>query len=83
MHIIKLWHKESDLAPTLIEIGLPCGSPGKESTCNVGDLGSTPELRRPPGGGHGNPLQYSWPPPTQKGAQRNIISLPQLKSGST
>ena len=59
MHIIKLWHKESDLAPTLIEIGLPCGSPGKESTCNVGDLGSTPELGRSHGEGNGYPLQYT------------------------
>ena len=32
---------------------------GKESTCNAGDLGSTPWLGRSPGGGHGNPLQYS------------------------
>ena len=32
---------------------------GKESTCNVGDLGSIPGLARSPGGGHGNPLQYS------------------------
>ena len=32
---------------------------GKESTCNAGDLGSIPELGRSPGGGHGNPLQYS------------------------
>ena len=31
----------------------------KESTCNEGDLGSTPELGRSLGGGHGNPLQYS------------------------
>ena len=35
------------------------GSIGEESTCNVGDLTSIPELRRSPGGGHGNPLQYS------------------------
>ena len=28
-------------------------------TCNVGDLGSVPGLGRSPGGGHGNPLQYS------------------------
>ena len=34
-------------------------SDGKESTCNAGDLGSIPELGRSPGGGHGNPLQYS------------------------
>ena len=33
--------------------------PGKESACNVGDLGSIPELGRSSGGGHGNPLQYS------------------------
>ena len=24
----------------------------------MGDLGSIPELRKSPGGGHGNPLQY-------------------------
>ena len=27
--------------------------------CTAGDLGSIPGLGRPPGGGHGNPLQYS------------------------
>ena len=32
----------------------------KESTCNTGDLGSIPGSGRSPGGGHGNPLQYSW-----------------------
>ena len=40
-------------------MGFPGGSVGKESTCNVGDLGSIPGLRIDPGGGHGNPLQYS------------------------
>ena len=39
--------------------GLPWGSAGKESACNVGDLGSTPGLGRSPGGGNGYPLQYS------------------------
>ena len=34
-------------------------SHGKESACNVGDLGSIPGLGRSPGKGHGNPLQYS------------------------
>ena len=33
------------------------GSDGKESTCNVGHLGSIPGLGRSPGGGHSNPLQ--------------------------
>ena len=35
------------------------GSDGKESTCNAGHLVSIPGLRRSPGEGHGNPLQYS------------------------
>ena len=34
-------------------------SDGKGSACNVGDLGSIPGLGRSPGGGNGNPLQYS------------------------
>ena len=33
----------------LISKHLPCGSAGKESTCNVGDLGSIPGLGRSPG----------------------------------
>ena len=37
----------------------PGGSDCKKSTCNAGDLGSIPGLGRSPGGGHGNPLQYS------------------------
>ena len=40
-------------------MSFPGGSYGKESICNGGDLGLTPELGRSPGGGHGNPLQYS------------------------
>ena len=36
-----------------------CGSTGKESACNVGDLGSIPGLERSPGEGNGYPLQYS------------------------
>ena len=39
--------------------GTEDGSDGKESACNVGDLGLIPGLGRSPGGGHGNPLQYS------------------------
>ena len=35
------------------------GSDGKESTCNVGDLGLVPGLGRSPGRGHGNPHQCS------------------------
>ena len=41
------------------EGGFPDGSGGKESACNAEDAGSIPGSGRPPGGGHGNPLQYS------------------------
>ena len=43
----------------LFKLGFPGGSSGKESTCNVGDLGSIPGLGRSPGEGNGYPLQYS------------------------
>ena len=43
----------------LIQVSFPGGSAGKESACNVGDLGLIPELGRSPGGGKGSPLQYS------------------------
>ena len=32
---------------------------GKESACNAGDTGLIPGSGRCPGGGNGNPLQYS------------------------
>ena len=38
---------------------LPGGSDGKESACNAGDRCLIPRLGRSPGGGNGNPLQYS------------------------
>ena len=51
--------------PTLSESqrrkGLSCGSDGKESSCNAGDLGSLPGLGRSPGEGNGYPLQDSSP----------------------
>ena len=40
-------------------LSFPGGSDGKVSACNVGDPGSIPGLGRSPGGGNGNPLQYS------------------------
>ena len=39
--------------------GFPCGSAGKESTCNAGDLGSIPGLGISLGEGKGYPFQYS------------------------
>ena len=48
-----------DRLPIPVSLGFPCGSDGKESAYNAGDLGSIPGLGRSSGGGHGNPLQYS------------------------
>ena len=46
---------------------------GKESACNVGDMGSIPGLGRSPLGGHGNPLLLAWRIPMDRGAWRAII----------
>ena len=43
----------------IIAYGLPCSSDGNESACSAGDPGLIPGLRRFPGEGNGNPLQYS------------------------
>ena len=48
-----------DRLPTPIFLGFHCGSAGKESSCNVGDLGLIPGLGRSPGEGKRYPLQYS------------------------
>ena len=48
-----------DRLPTPVFLGFPGGSAGEESTRNAGDLGSIPGWGRSPGGGLGNPLQYS------------------------
>ena len=39
----------------------PGGSDGKESACNVGDLGLIPGSRRSPGEGNGYPLTWKIP----------------------
>ena len=47
-----------DRLPTPVFWGFPCGSAGKESACNVGDLGLIPGLGGSPGEEKGYPLQY-------------------------
>ena len=45
-----------------VNFGPPQWFSGKESSCNAGAAGGVgwiPGLGRSPGGGHGNPLQYS------------------------
>ena len=48
-----------DRLPTPVFLGFPCGSAGKESACNEGDLDLILGLGRSPGEGKGYPLQYS------------------------
>ena len=50
-------------------MGFPCGSTGKESAYNAGDLSSIPGLGRSPGEGKGYPHQYSGLE-NSKGSQR-------------
>ena len=45
--------------PLYFPLGFSCGSAGKESACNGGDLGSIHGLGRFSGEGNGSPLQYS------------------------
>ena len=52
------WGILHDVLCTL-HMGFPCGSAGKESTCNAGDLGLIPGLGRSPGEGKSYPFQYS------------------------
>ena len=52
-----LWR--SDRLPTPVFLGFPGGSEGKESACNVEDLGSVHGLGRSPGEGNGYPVLYS------------------------
>ena len=60
---------------TLFYSCFPDGSDSKESSSNAGDLGSNPGLRTSPGGGHGNPLQYSGlENPMDRGAWQDTYS---------
>ena len=51
------WRRDSLSTPVFL--GFPCGSAGKESACNEGDLGSVCGLGRSPGEGKSSPLQCS------------------------
>ena len=66
--------------------GFPGGSVDKEPACNVGDagdMGLTPGLGGSPGGGHGNPLQYSClENPMDRGAGR-LQSIGRKESDTT
>ena len=63
--------------------GFPGGLDSQESTCNAGDLGSIPGLGRSPGGGHGNPLQFSCleNPHGQKSLVATVHGVPKSRTG--
>ena len=52
-------HWRRDRLPTPVFLGFSCGSDGKESDRDTGDLGLIPGLGRSPGEGKGYTLQYS------------------------
>ena len=67
-----LWRR--DRLPTVVFMGFPVGSDGKEFACKAGDLGSIPRSGRFHGRGHGNPLQYSClENPVDRGAWRVTV----------
>ena len=49
------------------------GSDGKESTCNEGDLGSSPGLGRSPGDWNSYPLQYCLENSVDRGAWQATV----------
>ena len=53
---VRKTHWRRDRLPTPAFLGFPCGSAGKESACNAGDLSLIPGLGRSPGEGKGYPL---------------------------
>ena len=62
------------LAVPLGSQGFPGGTAVKNPPANAGDSGSVPGWGRSPGGGHGNPLQYSClENTTDRGAWRAAI----------
>ena len=61
-HFSSLFHFQLYILTQFFLSGCPRDLAGKESTCNAGDTGdagSIPGSGRSPGGGNGNPLQYS------------------------
>ena len=55
------FHWRRNRLPTPVFLAFICGSAGKESTCNAGDVGSISGLGRFPGEEKWYPIQYSWP----------------------
>ena len=80
--LIMTWRPQS-IQNVTVCMGFPGGSVNKEPTCNAGDtgdVGSIPGRGRSPGGGHGNPPQYSGlENPMDRRARRVAKSWTRLK----
>ena len=62
------------------EGGFPSDSGVKNPPANAGDMGSTPGSGRSPGGGNGNPLQYSClENPKERGAWQATVHVVALR----
>ena len=58
----------------ILTVGSPDGASDKGSAANTRDTGSIPGLGKSPGGGHGNPPEYSClENPMGRGAWRAIV----------
>ena len=82
--ILLIAYKYYHLCAPNEEARFPGSSGGKESACKAGDVGSIPESGRSPGGGSGNPLQYSYMGnPMDRGAQRATVHEVTKESDTT
>ena len=72
--ITKIWTQLRDWKTATTYLGFLGGSVVKDLPANAGDLGSILGLGRSPGGGHGNPLQYSclWNPTDREAWQATV-----------
>ena len=83
-HTIRVWRghpkttKAREKQPEAALSRNYCGSAGKESACNVGDMGSIPGLGRSPGEGKGFPLQYSGLENSMDCTAKSLQSCPTL-----
>ena len=68
-------------------MSFPRGASGKETACHareIREVGLAPGLGRSPGGGHGNPLQYSClENPMHRGAWWTTVSMVTQSPGTT
>ena len=76
-HPVGTWRKSARVPLSELysrQPGFPGGSVVKNLSANAGDTGLIPRLGRSPGGGNGNPLQYSCQEnPMERRAQRATI----------